>query len=251
MSARACRGAIVKTNQLTGKEMRKSEAAIVELIIGAGEFVSFKTCRAELPGVKVPELISDYVRACGIALGELIANEFETPDSDRLEGSSRGEAIERWQNQHREAIAAVPCRNKSLEVERVKALPRCDYIQEGVNALLDKLELIRDDIAKPSRELLTAAFDSCITRRRNKRGFYGWRKSAPGRDNRAHIRPEFAEVGDQLFKLLKFHRGSGSLWGYPWEYRTSEYNDALDTAAMVMLNGSTAAESWSKVFRDK
>lgn len=233
--------------------MNKNEAKIVDIMLSAGEFTSFDDCREYLPGVPLPTQISDYVRACSYALGSFVANEFETPESDRHPGESHSkeECIAKWQELYREAIAAVPCRDKATEFERVKALPRCDYIAEGVDALLTKLELIRDDIAKPSRELLTAAFDSCITRRRNKRGFYGWRKSAPGRDNRDHIRPEFAEVGDQLFKLLKFHRGSGSLWGYPWEYRTSEYNDALDTAAMVMLNGSTAAESWSKVFRDK
>lgn len=142
-------------------------------------------------------------------------------------------------------------KSSKMKIEEAKKLTRQQWIEAAVDVAMENLSKVSDDIVKPSRELVTAAFDSCVVRRRNKIGLFNWRKSSPGLDSRQCIPANMRDAGDQLWKLLKFHRSAGDLWGYPWEHRSSEHNDALDTLAIVMLKGSRAAENWKQALRGR
>lgn len=82
----------------------------------------------------------------------------------------------------------------------------------------------------PSDELAMRAVKGCINGRNGQ-----WRRSKPADDEAA-----------LLWQLVKFHRGSGNLWGYPW-FANDQLRDELDTLAVVLLGcQSSAADAWKR-----
>lgn len=99
-------------------------------------------------------------------------------------------------------------------------------------AVADNLQRLRDagKVAVPSDALAADAVRGCINSRTG-----GWRRSKPKGDNAA-----------LLWDLVKFHRSSGSLWGFPW-FADAQTRDELDTLAIVLLgNKSRAADNWQR-----
>jgi hypothetical protein len=100
------------------------------------------------------------------------------------------------------------------------------------DALAAPLARLRDagNVACPSDDLAREALSGCVTKGR-------WRKSKPAADKPA------AQV---LWQLVKFHRGGGSLYGWPW-FADEQQRDQLDTLAILLLGcHSRAAEAWSR-----
>ena len=67
-----------------------------------------------------------------------------------------------------------------------------------------------------------------------------WRKSAPKDD-----------VPGLLWRLVKFHGGSGNLWGWPW-FADAALRDQLDSVAILLRNGrSSAADAWQRALHGR
>jgi len=102
-------------------------------------------------------------------------------------------------------------------------------IIEAVAGSLQRLR-IAGNVAVPCDELAMRAVRGCL---HSKKGT--WRKSKPQDEESA-----------LLWQLVKFHRGSGSLWGFPW-FSDAQLRDELDTLAVVLLGGqSSAADAWTR-----
>lgn len=98
-------------------------------------------------------------------------------------------------------------------------------------ALSDPLTKLRDagNVACPSDELAREALTGCV------KADGSWRKTKPA-DGPAEL----------LWQLVKFHRGSGSLYGFPW-FADAGLRDQLDTLAVLLLGGqSSAAAAWQR-----
>lgn len=95
------------------------------------------------------------------------------------------------------------------------------------------MDKLREGTPKPTRDEAIEAIAGCINSRTGQ-----WKRSKPK-----------SELPGLLWDLVKFHRGSGSLWGFPW-FADSDTRDRIDTLALVLLGGkSNAADAWGKVIR--
>ena len=100
-------------------------------------------------------------------------------------------------------------------------------IAETIYAALSMYKL-SPTIKQPTREEAIEAIAGCLNKNNG-----AWRRTAPK-----------TESSRLLWQLVKFHRSSGSLWGFPW-FADADQRDRLDTLALVMLKGhSRAAEAW-------
>ena len=95
------------------------------------------------------------------------------------------------------------------------------------------MDKLREGTPKPTREEAIEAIAGCINSRTGR-----WKRSKP-KD----------ELAGLLWDLVKFHRGSGSLWGFPW-FADEATRKRIDTLALVLLGGqSNAADAWGKALR--
>ena len=97
----------------------------------------------------------------------------------------------------------------------------------------DNIKKLRDvgNVATPSDAVILDAITGCINSRNGT-----WRRSKPKGDAPASL----------LWDLVKFHRGTGSLYGYPW-FADKDLRDQLDTVALLLLgNRSNAANNWTR-----
>lgn len=86
-------------------------------------------------------------------------------------------------------------------------------------------------VAIPEQAESLQAIAGCLSSRNGT-----WRRSKPTSDDSAAL----------LWQLVKFHRGNGSLWGFPW-FADEEQRDRLDTLAILLLgNKSSAANAWKR-----
>lgn len=103
-----------------------------------------------------------------------------------------------------------------------------------LEALQDNLDTLREkgNVSTPSDQEALEAIAGCL----NVTGNYpSWRVSKPQE-----------ETSVLLWQLVKFHRGSGSLWGYPF-FGDRELIDRMDTLALLLIgNQSRAAQNWKK-----
>ena len=101
-----------------------------------------------------------------------------------------------------------------------------------MSAVTGSLQVLRNagNVAVPSDELAKRAVRGCLNNRTG-----GWRASKPDDD-----------AASLLWQLVKFHRSSGSLYGWPW-FANEQMRDELDTLAQVLLGGrSNAADAWQR-----
>lgn len=101
-----------------------------------------------------------------------------------------------------------------------------------LSAIADHLQTLREKgrVAVPSNDTAWHAVYGCINSKTGQ-----WRKTKPADD-----------TAGLLWQLVRFHRGSGSLWGFPW-FADETKRDELDTLAIVLLGGrSSAADAWKK-----
>lgn len=95
------------------------------------------------------------------------------------------------------------------------------------------MDRLREGTPKPTRDEAIEAIAGCINSRTGR-----WMKSKPK-----------GELPGLLWDLVRFHRGSGSLWGFPW-FADSDTRDRIDTLALVLLGGqSKAADAWGRALR--
>jgi len=98
------------------------------------------------------------------------------------------------------------------------------------NEIEDSLLRLDSTIGKPTKPEGIAAISGCMNSRTGQ-----WRKSRPP-----------SNIPALLWSLVKFHRGNGDLWGWPW-FADTDTRDRLDTLAIVLLAGkSNAADAWRK-----
>lgn len=101
-----------------------------------------------------------------------------------------------------------------------------DHIAENIRKIRDA-----GNVATPSDAVILDAITGCINSRDGR-----WRRSKPKDDGPASL----------LWDLVKFHRGTGSLYGYPW-FSDKDMRDQLDTVALLLLgNRSNAATNWKR-----
>lgn len=101
-----------------------------------------------------------------------------------------------------------------------------------MDAVTGSLQVLRNagNVAVPSDDLAKRAVRGCLNNRTG-----GWRASKPDDD-----------AASLLWQLVKFHRSSGSLYGWPW-FANEQMRDELDTLAQVLLGGrSNAADAWQR-----
>ena len=116
-----------------------------------------------------------------------------------------------------------------------KQLETAKLFMQRVEPLMAKLrEANNPEIATMERDEMEMAIVNCINSRNGR-----WRLTAP--DYR-----KFPE-SELLWKLVKFHRGNGNLWGFPW-FADKVKRDQLDTLALLLLgNNSNAVKNWQRV----
>ena len=116
-----------------------------------------------------------------------------------------------------------------------KQLETAKLFMQRVEPLMAKLrEANNPEIATMERDEMELAIVNCINSRNGH-----WRKTAP--DYRKYPESEL------LWKLVKFHRGNGNLWGFPW-FADKVKRDQLDTLALLLLgNNSNAVKNWQRV----
>ena len=92
---------------------------------------------------------------------------------------------------------------------------------------------LSDTLKQPTESEAIEAIAGCLNKNNGT-----WRKTAPKQ-----------ETSRLLWQLVRFHRGTGNLWGFPW-FADADQRDRLDTLALVMLKGhSRAAAAWREVLR--
>ena len=116
-----------------------------------------------------------------------------------------------------------------------KQLETAKLFMQRAEPLMAKLrEANNPEIATMERDDMELAIVNCINSRNGR-----WRLTAP--DYR-----KFPE-SELLWKLVKFHRGNGNLWGFPW-FADKVKRDQLDTLALLLLgNNSNAVKNWQRV----
>ena len=116
-----------------------------------------------------------------------------------------------------------------------KQLETAKLFMQRAEPLMAKLrEANNPEIATMERDDMELAIVNCINSRNGR-----WRLTAP--DYR-----KFPE-SELLWKLVKFHRGNGNLWGFPW-FADKTKRDQLDTLALLLLgNNSNAVKNWQRV----
>lgn len=103
-------------------------------------------------------------------------------------------------------------------------------VEKYFGAVSGNLKLLRDkgNVAVPSDDTARLALAGCFSQRDGR-----WRKTKPSN-----------ELSALLWQLVKFHRGSGNLWGWPW-FADEQTRDELDTLAVLLLGGeSRAVNAW-------
>lgn len=111
-------------------------------------------------------------------------------------------------------------------------MSKVDHSLVVTAALAEPLAKLREagNVSVPSDELAVRAVRGCLNTRTGQ-----WRASKPDDD-----------AAGLLWQLVKFHRSSGSLYGWPW-FANEQMRDELDTLAQVLLGGrSTAAANWQR-----
>lgn len=82
-----------------------------------------------------------------------------------------------------------------------------------------------------NQDEMEQAISGCINSHNGK-----WRKTKPD-----------GELSRLLWDLMRFHNGTGSLYGYPW-FADKLKRDKMETLALVLLAGkSNAMENWGRV----
>ena len=116
-----------------------------------------------------------------------------------------------------------------------KQLETAKLFMQRVEPLMAKLRAANNpEIATMESDDMELAIVNCINSRNGR-----WRKTAP--DYRKYPESEL------LWKLVKFHRGNGNLWGFPW-FADKVKRDQLDTLALLLLgNNSSAVKNWQRV----
>lgn len=111
-------------------------------------------------------------------------------------------------------------------------MSKVDHSLVIMAALAEPLAKLRaaGNVSVPSDELAVRAVRGCLNTRTG-----GWRASKPA-DAAAGL----------LWQLVKFHRSGGSLYGWPW-FADETMRDQLDTLAVVLIGGSSAAAAWQRV----
>ena len=123
-----------------------------------------------------------------------------------------------------------------------KNITRDQIIDNTVCSVREKLNKLSPEIAKPSDMAMRIAFSDCHTKRRVN-GRYKFRATRPFRNE---SREEgFQDLGDMLWRLVKFHSSHGDLWSYPHEYTGDSLFEAMETVAII-LTGSPAVQRWEK-----
>lgn len=111
-------------------------------------------------------------------------------------------------------------------------------LMQRVEPLMEQLRVAnftkKIEIATMNADAMELAIVNCINSRNG-----NWRRTAPD----ALKFPE----SSLLWKLVKFHRGNGNLWGFPW-FADKDKRDQLDTLALLLLgNNSNAVKNWQRV----
>lgn len=95
------------------------------------------------------------------------------------------------------------------------------------------MDRLREGTPKPTRDEAIEAIAGCINSRTGQ-----WKRTKPK-----------GKLAGLLWDLVKFHKGSGSLWGFPW-FADEATRERIDTLALVLLGGqSNAADAWGKALR--
>ena len=110
-------------------------------------------------------------------------------------------------------------------------MSKVDHSLVIMAALAEPLAKLREagNVSVPSDELAVSAVRGCLNTRTG-----GWRATKPADD-----------AAGLLWSLVKFHRSGGSLYGWPW-FADETMRDQLDTLAIVLCGGSTAATAWQR-----
>ena len=110
-------------------------------------------------------------------------------------------------------------------------MSKVDHSLVIMAALAEPLAKLREagNVSVPSDELAVRAVRGCLNTRTG-----GWRASKPADD-----------AAGLLWSLVKFHRSGGSLYGWPW-FADEAMRDQLDTLAIVLVGGSSAATAWQR-----
>ena len=123
-------------------------------------------------------------------------------------------------------VRSLTTREKSKMMEAKKFTEL--YVRNGL-AGIAKLDADSAEYTLPDDELAERAIRGCLNSRSGK-----WRKTKPAKCDDAKL----------LWELVRFHQGSGNLWGYP-HFAEPVLRDKLDTLALVLLAGhSAAANAW-------
>jgi hypothetical protein len=95
------------------------------------------------------------------------------------------------------------------------------------------MDKLREGTPQPTRDEAIQAIAGCINSRTGQ-----WKRSKPK-----------GTLAGLLWDLVRFHKGNGSLWGFPW-FADSDTRDRIDTLALVLLGGkSNAADAWGRALR--
>jgi hypothetical protein len=111
-------------------------------------------------------------------------------------------------------------------------MSKVDHSLVVMAALAEPLAKLRaaGNVAVPSDEVAVDAVRGCLNSRTGE-----WRATKPDDD-----------TAGLLWQLVKFHRSSGSLYGWPW-FADERLRDEMDTLAQVLLGGrSNAAANWQR-----
>ena len=112
-----------------------------------------------------------------------------------------------------------------------------DRVQSLMESLREPMQKLRDagNVAVPTDAELQSALTGCLSTRDG-----AWRKTSP---------PPGNDPAEVLWKLVKFHRSGGSLYGWPW-FADRGLTDRMDTVAQVLLLVSghqlTAVNTWQR-----
>lgn len=99
------------------------------------------------------------------------------------------------------------------------------------DGLADLIARLPDDTKTFQPDQAIVIIEGCLNSRTGQ-----WRKTKPKGNHSA-----------LLWQFVKFFRGNGSLWGYPW-FADADTKDKAETLALVLLRGqSSAMDNWRRV----